>query len=96
MLETFLHLSFILQAQIAKFLHVLFACLASAGSEFAFLCKEKLMRETRERYPAPAKKMSSPQESIFYSVTCVSSVGNAQISFPQFFNKKRRGAFLKI
>jgi hypothetical protein len=61
---------------------------------FFFLCKEKLMRETRERYPAPAKKMSSPQESVFccerMRLRVCSSVGNAQISFPQF-NKKKRG-----
>jgi hypothetical protein len=94
-METFLHLPFLMQTQITKFLHVLFACLVVAGSESSFLCKEKLMRETRERYHAPAKKMSSSQESVFYAVTCVSSVGNAQISFPQFFNKKRRGGLFR-
>jgi hypothetical protein len=98
-METFLHLPFLLQSQITKFLHVLFACLVGAGGESSFLCKEKLMRETHERYPAPAKKMSSPQESVFCCERmglhrCL-SVGNAQIRFPQFFNKKKRGAFLK-
>jgi hypothetical protein len=39
MLETFLHLPFSLQAEIAKFL--LFACLVGAGSESSFLRVKK-------------------------------------------------------
>jgi hypothetical protein len=63
-----------------------------SGYRFVFLCKEKLMRETRERYPAPAKKMSSPQESVFccdrLRLRVCLAVGNALNRFHAVINKK--------